>query len=553
MEDIDCITIGTLLDRQSERYGDRECVVYTDRQVRLTYRQFRDRIDTIARGLMSLDIKKGEHVAIWASNVPEWLYLQYATAKIGAILVTVNTGYQARELDYLLRHSDATTLFLIRSCKGIDYIRILREVLPDLDSGEAGNTSVERLPKLRRMVLIGDERLAGMLKFSDLLDRAAQVSEQQLADRAASLSPNDVINMQYTSGTTGLPNGVMLTHRNILLSAHHNSALYLTEEDRVCFPLPLFHCAGCVFASLGSIARGATMVPIEVFEPRAVLNAIQTERCTVIGCVPTMFISLLEHPDLKTFDLTSLRQGITGGSPCPLTLVRALTEAMGVGNFTIAYGLTESSGIVTQTRREDPIEMRRTTVGRALPGVEVKITQPESGAQLPSGTPGELCSRGYGTMEGYYNNPTATAAVIDEERWLHTGDLAIMNDQGYVKIVGRIKDMIIRGGENLYPREIEEYLKRHPKIADVQVIGVPSKLWGEEVCAVVKVKPADALTAEEIIAFCKDRIQRQKVPALVMFVDSYPMTSTGKVQKYKLRQNAIVRFGRQEEAAVETA
>ena len=522
--------------------------------MRLTYRQFRDKVDTVARGLMALDIKKGEHVSIWASNVPEWLYLQYATAKIGAVLVTVNTAYRAHELEYLLRQSDTTTFFLIRSFKGTDYVKTLREVLPDLDAAKVGHASFEKLPRLRRMVFIGQERMPGMLKFADLFDLASQITPQQLADRSASLNPGDVINMQYTSGTTGFPKGVELTHRNIILNAYHVSGCQLlTEQDRLCFPVPLFHCFGCVMASLGCMTRGAAMVPIEVFEPRAVLDAIHTERCTAIYGVPTMFIAELEHPEFASFDLTSLRTGIMAGSPCPIEVMRAVTETMGARELTIAYGLTESSPVITQTRTDDSIERRVATVGRALPGVQVKIADPESGAALPPGSPGELCSRGHGTMKSYYKNPEATAAAIDDERFLHSGDLAVMDEEGYVKIVGRIKDMIIRGGENVYPREIEEFLYGHPKISDVQVIGVPSKRWGEEVCAVVKVKPGETLSAEDVVAFCEGKIQRQKVPTLVMFVDAYPMTASGKIQKYKLRQDAVEQFGRQEDAAVQTA
>ncbi len=554
MEDIDRITIGTLLDRQAERFGGREALVYTDRPVRLTYAQFRDKVDTIARGLMALDIKKGEHVSIWASNVPEWLYLQYATAKIGAVLVTVNTAYRAHELEYLLKQSDTTTFFLIRSFKGVDYVKTLREVLPDLDRAKVGHASFETLPRLKRLIFIGEERLPGMLKFSDLYELASQINPEQLAQRSASLNASDVINMQYTSGTTGFPKGVMLTHRNIVLNAYHVSGCQnLTEHDRLCFPVPLFHCFGCVMASLGCMTRGATMVPIEVFEPRAVLNAIHTERCTAVYGVPTMFIAELEHPEFASFDLSSLRTGIMAGSPCPIEVMRAVTETMGARELTIAYGLTESSPVITQTRTDDSIERRVTTVGRALPGVEVKVADPESGAPQPPGTPGELCSRGHGTMKGYYKDPEATAKAIDDDRWLHSGDLAAMDEQGYVKIVGRIKDMIIRGGENVYPREIEEFLYGHPKISDVQVIGVPSKRWGEEVCAVVKVKPGESLSAEDVIAFCEGKIQRQKIPALVMFVESYPMTASGKIQKYKLRDAAVDQFGRQEDAAVQTA
>ena len=554
MQDIERLTIGQLLDRQVERFGDRECLVYTDRELRLTYRQFRDRVELLARGLMALGIRKGEHVSIWASNVPEWLYLQYATAKIGAVLVTVNTAYRERELEYLLRQSDTTTLFLIGGFKGVDYVKTLREVLPELDNAPVGHASFAKLPRLKRIVFIGDQRRPGMLLFEDVMDLAVQMHPVELRGREDSLEPGDVINMQYTSGTTGFPKGVMLTHRNIVLNAYHVSGCQnFTEKDRLCFPVPLFHCFGCVMASLGCMTRGACMVPIEAFEPRAVLHAIHKERCTAVYGVPTMFIAELEHPDFASFDLSSLRTGIMAGAPCPIEVMRAVTEKMGARELTIAYGLTETSPVLTQTRPEDSIERRVTTVGRALPGVTIKIADPETGQTLPADTPGELCSRGHGTMKGYYKDPEATAKAIDEERWQHSGDLATKDEAGYVKIVGRIKDMIIRGGENVYPREVEEYLYGHPKISDVQVIGVPSKRYGEEVCAVVKVKPDETLTAEEVIGYCQGHIQRQKVPAFVMFVDSYPMTASGKVQKYKLREMAIEQFGRQADAIIPTA
>jgi fatty-acyl-CoA synthase len=554
MDDIDKLTIGRLLDRQAERFGDRDCLVYPDRGLRLTYRQFRDRVEMLARGLMALGVRNGEHVAIWASNVPEWLYLQYATAKIGAVLVTVNTAYRARELEYLLHQSDTTTLFLIRSFKGVDYVETLREVLPDLDRAPVGHATFENLPRLKRIVFIGESRLPGMLLFPDVLDLAPNTHPAELRGREDSLEPGNVINMQYTSGTTGFPKGVMLTHRNILMNAYHVSGCQnFTEHDRLCFPVPLFHCFGCVMASLGCMTRGACMVPIEIFEPYTVLQAIHQERCTAIYGVPTMFIAELEHPEFASFDLSSLRTGIMAGAPCPIEVMRAVTEKMGARELTIAYGLTETSPVLTQTRPDDSIERRVTTVGRALPGVTIKIADPETGAPLPPGTPGELWSRGHGTMKGYYKDPQATAKAVDEQRWQHSGDLATMDEQGYVKIVGRIKDMIIRGGENVYPREIEEYLYGHPKISDVQVVGIPSKRYGEEVCAVVKIKPGETLTADEVIAFCEGRIQRQKVPAFVMFVDAYPMTASGKVQKYKLREMAIEQFGRQEDAAIPTA
>ncbi len=554
MDDIDKLTIGRLLDRQAERFGDRDCLVYPDRGLRLTYRQFRDRVEMLARGLMALGVRNGEHVAIWASNVPEWLYLQYATAKIGAVLVTVNTAYRARELEYLLHQSDTTTLFLIRSFKGVDYVETLREVLPDLYNAPVGHATFENLPRLKRIVFIGDARLPGMLLFPDVLDLAPNTHPAELRGREDSLEPGNVINMQYTSGTTGFPKGVMLTHRNILMNAYHVSGCQnFTEHDRLCFPVPLFHCFGCVMASLGCMTRGACMVPIEIFEPYTVLQAIHQERCTAIYGVPTMFIAELEHPEFASFDLSSLRTGIMAGAPCPIEVMRAVTEKMGARELTIAYGLTETSPVLTQTRPDDSIERRVTTVGRALPGVTIKIADPETGAPLPPDTPGELWSRGHGTMKGYYKDPQATAKAVDEQRWQHSGDLATMDEQGYVKIVGRIKDMIIRGGENVYPREIEEYLYGHPKISDVQVIGIPSKRYGEEVCAVVKTKPGETLTADEVIAFCEGRIQRQKVPAFVMFVDAYPMTASGKVQKYKLRETAIEQFGRQEDAAIPTA
>ncbi|MBM7581648.1 fatty-acyl-CoA synthase [Caldicoprobacter guelmensis] len=550
------ITMGQLLDMQAERYPDHEAVVYPFEKVRWTYSEFREKVNQIARGLIRIGIKKGQHVAVWATNVPEWLLAQFALAKVGAVLVTVNTNYKIFELEYLLRQSDSTTLIMTKGFKDSDYVKIINDLCPELKDCQPGKLNSAKLPYLKNVIYIGEESYPGMYNFNDLYRFADDVPVEMLKQVEESLSPHDVVNMQYTSGTTGFPKGVMLTHYNII---NNGSAvadcMKLTYKDRLCIPVPFFHCFGCVLGVMACVTKGATMVPLDHFNPIKVMEAVQVEKCTALHGVPTMFISILENSRFKEFDFSSLRTGIMAGAPCPINVMRRVIDEMNMKEITIAYGLTEASPVITQTRVDDPIELRVSTVGRPLPGVEVRIVDPETGKDVPPGVPGELLARGYGIMKGYYKMEEATAAAIDSEGWLHTGDLAVMDENGYCKITGRIKDMIIRGGENIYPREIEEFLYTHPAVKDVQVVGVPDEKYGEEVMAYIILK--DNLerypTEEEIIEYVRNGLSRFKCPKYVRFVDGFPMTANGKVQKYKLREMAIEELKLHDVARIETA
>lgn len=548
-------TIGTLLDEVSKRLPDKEAMVYADRPVRYTYRQLREASDQVAKALIGLGIKKGDKIALWATNVPEWVLLQMGSAKMGAILVTVNTQYQASELEYLLKQSDSTTVFLIERFKQSDYVNILNSILPELaEYPRTKPYEFPALPKLRHGILISERSVPGLLNWQEFLSLGAQVSDETLRAYQEATSPDEVINIQYTSGTTGFPKGVMLTHINIVNNANAVAdAMNLQEEDRMCFPVPLFHCFGCVMSSLACVTKGATMVPIEYFEPHTVLRAVEQERCTALQGVPTMFIAELEVLKTTSYDTKTLRKGIMAGSPCPVEVMKQVIGTMGMEQVTIAYGQTEASPVITQTRIDDPLERRVATVGRNLEGIEVKIVDPATGETVPYGQQGELCARGYSIMAGYYNMPEATRQAIDEEGWLHTGDLAVMDEEGYCNITGRLKDMIIRGGENIYPREIEEFLYRHPKIADVQVVGLPDLKYGEEVCAVIRLREGEKATAEEIREFCRGQIAHNKIPRYVDFVQDYPVTASGKIQKYRLREIYIEKYHLQEAASIVTA
>ncbi len=534
------LTTGALLDDMSRRYPGNDALVYPERNLRYSYQEFNEVCRQVAKGLIAMGIKKGDNISIWAYNVPEWVILQFASAKIGAILVTVNTAYKSAELEYILNQSDSTSLFMVRSFKDTNYIQTVCDVVPELANSEPGKLTCPKLPCLKNVVFIGDDTPAGMFGFEQIVKMGAQISDQELNSIEAALDCHDTINMQYTSGTTGFPKGVMLTHYNLINNGFNiGECMKFTETDRLCIPVPFFHCFGSVLAVMASVTHATAMVPVEIFDPLKVLQTIEKERCTAVHGVPTMFIAELEHPEFGNFDLTSLRTGIMAGSVCPIEVMKRVVKDMHVSEITSVYGQTESSPGITQTRTADSIELRVATVGRALPGAEVKIIDIETGVALPPGKQGELCARGYMVMKGYYKMPEETAKVIDADGWLHTGDLAIMDENGYCKITGRIKQMIIRGGENIYPREIEDFLYTHPKISDIQIYGVPDRKYGEQIMAAIILKKGVEMSEQEVRDFCHDKIANYKIPRYVKFVDSYPMTASGKIQKFKLREMAI--------------
>src|SRR5215212_2010057 len=555
-EDIEGLTVGGLLDLVAERRPEDDALVYVDRDLRYSYAQFKEVVERCARALRALGLEKGDHVAVWGQNVPEWVTLQFATGKMGAVLVTVNPAYKANELKYVLEQSDAAALFLTRGVKGADFVEILQEAAPNLSDAGDGELSVEGLPHLKHIVLIGEdaEDSLGIMGYEEFFKGAEKVSEEELRERQGSLDADEVINMQYTSGTTGFPKGVQLTHANIVKNAFYiGECMELGPEDKVCIPVPFFHCFGCVLGTLNTVTHEGTMVPVESFDAEQVLQAVHQEQCSALLGVPTMFIAELEHPDFEDYDTSSLRTGIMAGSPCPMEVMKKVVDVMGASEITIAYGQTESSPVITQTRTDDPLELRVSTVGRALPETEVRIVSVETGGDCEAGEQGELWTRGYLVMKGYYKMEDKTAEVIDHDGWLHTGDLAVMDENGYVRITGRAKDMIIRGGENVYPREIEEFLYTHPDISDVQVYGVPDEKYGEQVAAAVKKRQGSDLAEDDVKEFCRKNIARYKVPFYVDFVEEYPMTASGKIQKYKLREATVERYGLQEAAEMETA
>lgn len=533
-------TVGELLTEKAKQLPHHEALVYSDRNLRYTYSEFDELCRKAAKGLMALGIEKGEHAAIWATNVPEWVTLQFATGKMGAVLVTVNTNYRTAELEYLLNQSESTTLILIEEYRGNSYVDTIYELCPELHTCEPGKLQSKRLPLLKNVVILSEKEYNGAFNWTDILNMADQVSEGELDERTKSLDPHDVINMQYTSGTTGFPKGVMLTHSNLINNAFNIAGcMELMKEDRLCIPVPFFHCFGCVIGTLACVTVGATMVPVQEFDPEAVLQTVEKENCTALHGVPTMFIAELNHPNFQNYNLSYLRTGVMAGSNCPVEVMKSVMDQMNMTQITICYGQTESSPVITQTRVNDPVELRVETVGRALPDVEVKIVDPTTNQAVASMVQGELCTRGYHVMKGYYNNPAATHEAIDEEGWLHTGDLAVMDETGYVRITGRLKDMIIRGGENIYPREIEEFLYTHPKILDAQVIGVPDTKYGEEVMAWVILKEGETADVDEIKEYFKGKISRHKIPKHIVFTKEYPMTASGKIQKFKLREESL--------------
>jgi fatty-acyl-CoA synthase len=531
-------TIGQLIKDTAARYPQNLALVCPDFGIRQIYSEFYQTCRDVAKGLMAIGIKRGDNIAVWTTNIPEWLYLQCAMGMTGGVLVTVNTNYQTHELEYILKQSDSTTLFLMESYRETNFYDTVRKVLPDLNNHKTGNRASEKLPALKNIIYIGKrENTPGMLRFSDLINLGKDITDKQLDDRLNSLDDDDVINMQYTSGTTGFPKGVMLTHHNIVNNARMNGdVMGLTEKDRLLIQVPLFHCFGCVMSSLNCIYHGSTMVVVEFFDPLKALQIISAEHCTAVNGVPTMFIAILNHPDFDRYDLTSLRTGIMAGAPCPIETMNQVRTKMHCSEIVIAFGQTESAPVMTMTRRDDPVELRVATVGRLLPDIEGKIVDPDLGVDLPPDTQGEIVTRSACVMKGYYKMPEATADAIDKYNWLHTGDLGMVDKNGYFKVTGRIKDMIIRGGENIYPRELEEFLFTHPKVVNVQVVGIPDKKYGEQVLAAIQLKTGQTAMPEEFVEFCKGKIARHKIPKYWEFVDSYPTTASGKIQKFKMKE-----------------
>ncbi|KAF0208666.1 MAG: fatty-acyl-CoA [Actinobacteria bacterium] len=538
------LTIGQYFERTVAQDPKRDFVVYPDRDLRWSYGEFNERVDRLAKGLLAIDIRKGDHVGIWARNVPDWLTFMFATAKIGAVLVTVNPVYKSHELAYVIKQSDMKALVIIDAFRDVDYIEIIRGIIPEAATQERGHLDSAEFPMLKSLIYMGPEKHRGFYNVPELLILGEHMPDEPLRSLTASLHADDVINMQYTSGTTGFPKGVMLTSTNIL-----NNGFYIgerqkfTAEDRVCLPVPLFHCFGCVLGVLAVLTHGATMVMVESFDPVIVLAAVQKERATALYGVPTMFIAELAHPMFDMFDLTSLRTGIMAGSPCPIETMKQVIDKMHASEMTICYGLTEASPVFTQTTTDDTLERKCETVGRKHDEVEVRVIDPETGEDCPPGVPGEYCCRGYNIMKGYYKMPEATAAAIDKDGWLHSGDVGTVDEHGYYRITGRIKDMIIRGGENIYPREIEEFLYTMPGVEDAQVVGVPDAKYGEVVGAFVRRAAGSDITEGDVQEYARARMARYKAPKHVFFVDEFPQTASGKIQKYKLRDMAAEALG----------
>jgi fatty-acyl-CoA synthase len=549
------LTIGDMFDRTATRYADNEALVSRHQNLRYTYRQLQTEVDRCARALIALGVEKGQRVGIWAPNCAEWTITQFATSKLGAILVNINPSYRLSEVQYALRQSGCAWLVTAPRFKTSDYTGMIHELAPELAASQPGALQSANFPSLRGVVRLGEERSPGMLGWGGLLALADRVTADELARRQRQQEFDEPINIQFTSGTTGYPKGATLSHHNILNNGYFTTELLrFTDRDRLLIPVPLYHCFGMVMGNLGCVSHGATMIyPSDGFDATAVLEAAQAERATALYGVPTMFIAELNHADFARYDLSTLRTGIMAGSPCPVEVMKQVQALMHMRDVAIAYGMTETSPVSTQTRIGAPLAKQVGTVGQVHPHVQIKIVDPQSGQVVPVGERGELCTRGYGVMLGYWDNDEATRAAIDAARWMHTGDLATMDAEGYLNIVGRIKDMIIRGGENVYPREIEEFLYSHPAVQDVQVIGVPDEKYGEEVMAWVKLREGQAATADEIRDYCRDKIAHYKIPRYVRFVDAFPMTVTGKVQKFLMREESVKALGLEKAAAVKMA
>lgn len=547
---VDGLTIGQVLRETARRHPQNEAFVFCQLGLRRTWKQVDEEVDQIARSLLAIGLNPGDHFGIWATNVPQWVLLQLATARIGVVLVNVNPAYRANELAYALQQSDVRGIALIDQFRTTNYTAILNEICPGLSEAKAGELASEELPRLKWVISLRGETPPGMLAWESFLNRAADIPIERLRDIESKVSANDPVNIQYTSGTSGRPKGAMLSHRNILLNAYYTGQCQkFTDQDRLCVPVPLYHCFGCVLGSLCCLVHGMTMIfPAEVFDAGATLRAMEAERATAVYGVPTMYIAQLEHPEFTQRNLSTLRTGIMSGSPCPLEVLKRVVSDMHAAEIVVGYGQTEASPIITLGYTDDPLELRVGTVGCPIPGIEVKIIDPETKQELGDNQPGELCSRGHGVMLGYYNMPEKTAEAIDADGWLHTGDLARRLPNGYFNITGRLKDLVIRGGENIYPREIEDRLHAHPAVADVYVVGVPDLKYGEELLAWVKLREGSAATSEELREFCKAALTHFKVPRYWKFVDSFPTTVTGKIQKFKMREQGVQDLGLEEVA-----
>ena len=529
-------TVGGILEKYVAEDPDHEFMIYPDRGLRFTYKEFDERVNIFAKGLLSIGVTKGSKVGVWAKNVPDWMTFMFATAKIGAVLVTVNTNYKNAELEYIMKNADIHTMCMVNGYRDSDYVQILYDLVPELKTTQRGKLRSEKFPELRNVVYIGQEKLRGMYNTSELMKLGTLVGDDELERAKSRVDCHDEINMQYTSGTTGFPKGVMLTSHNILNNGLTiGDRMHFTAADRLLICVPLFHCFGCVLGVCSVITHGSTMVMVEDFDPLKVLASVHRERCTALHGVPTMFIAELHHPMFDMFDLSSLRTGIMAGAPCPIETMKQVMDKMYCKEIISVYGLTETSPGMTASATTDSMEIRATTVGRAFPNVEVKVLDPQTNEECPPGTPGEMCCKGYNIMKGYYKNPEATAAIIDENGFLHSGDLGVMDENGYFRITGRIKEMIIRGGENIYPREIENFLYKMPQIEAIEVAGIPSPKYGEQVGAFIKIKEGCTLTEEEVKLYCRGQIARYKIPKSIFFVEGYPMTASGKIQKYRLK------------------